>query len=326
MQQDVPEVVVDAALVEQLDDVESELRLDDLRDLPGLHPFERLAERLVEIGQRRRIHLAAAHHRTRVLRIHAGQVLELGGPRDDALAHVDQTFARALLGGGHRAREAGDLRIDILLGDGRQAVLRNRLVVALHLAGDDRHLADHLVLHGVGVGLLLVALAHVLADVEDGHVVLGLEPRDGALVGDHLLQLLLHARSDLGVVDLHRVDLRLVVEQFLGHEPFERLVHRVAVGGVALLTALRRELAGVVLHLRIEDRGASHHGDHLVEQHLPLLGERPRHAKQEQRRKDRFLQHAYRVIRSCRSPLRRRKSSPRRSPCPGRRAPPRACG
>ena len=312
-----------AALVQQLDDVESELRFDDLGDLSGLHVFERRGERRVEAGQRRGVHLTAAHHRSGVLRVHAGQVLELRRAGDDALAHVQQPFAGALLGGGHRLGKLGDLRVDVLVGDGRQAVFRNRLVEPLDLARDHRDLAHHLALHRVGVGLLLVALAHDLADVEDRHVVLGLQRRDRTLHVDHLLHLLLDAGHDVAVVDLHGVDLRLVVEQFLGHQRFERLVHRVAVGRIALLPALLGELARIFVHLGVEDRRTAHHGHHLVEHHLSFLRKGPCEQQDERRGQHTFFQHlgfVYRFLFNYLlfSPFHRRRSSPRRSPRPGR--------
>ena len=319
-----------AALVQKLDDVEAELRLDHLGNLAGAHLLQRRAECGVELFERRGVHLAAAHHRAGVLRIHAGEVFELGLARDHAFAHVDQPFARTLLGSGHRLGKLGDLRIDILVGDERQAVLRDRLVETLHLARNHRHLVDHLGLHGVGIGLLLVTLAHDLADVEDRHVVLGFELGDRAFGLDHLLHLLLDARHDVGVVDLHRVDLGLVVEQLLGHQRFERLVHRVAVGSVTLLTALFRQLARIVVHLGVEDRRSAHHGHHLVEHHLSFLRKGACEQQGERRGHHSFFQHlgfVYRFIFiRLSSVYRRRKSSPRPSPRPGRKAPPRARG
>ena len=314
-------MVETAPLVEHLNDVESELRFDDLRNLSGLHVFERRGKRRVETGERRRVHFAAAHHRSGVLRIHAGQILELGLARDDAFAHVQQTLARTLLGLRDRLGETGDLRIDILLGDGRQAVLVDRLVETLDLTRNDCDLAHDLVLHGAGVGLLLVALTHVLADVENGHVVLGFEPGNRSLGLDHVLHLLLDVRSDVAGIDLHRVDLRLIEEQFLGHQRFERLVHRIAVGGVPLRAALRRELARVIRHLGIENRGRTHDGDHLVEHHLLFLGESPRSEHGESRRHYTFFQHCVILYR-----LYFQKSSPPRSPRRGCTAPPRGCG
>ena len=206
-------------------------------------------------------------------------------------AHVDQPFARTLLGLRNRLGETGDLRIDVLLGDGRQAVLVDRLVKALDLAGNDRHLVDDRALHLLRIGLLLVALAHVFTDVEDGHVVLGLELRNGALHIDHILQLLLDGRHDAARIDLHRVDLRLVEKQFLGHKGFERLVHRVAVGGITLGTALGDELVGIFRHFGIEDRRGAHDGHHLVEHHLLFLREHPCSEQGESRPQHTFSQH-----------------------------------
>ena len=155
---------------------------------------------------------------------------EPGIARDDALAHVEQTFARTLLGLGHRLGELGDLGVDVLFGDDGQAVARKRLVVTLDLAGDDRHLAGHGALHLVGVFLLLETLPHHLTDGEDGHVLLGFEFGNRTLLLDHALHLLLDGRKDGAVVDRHGVDLPLVVEEFLRHEHLERLVARIAVG------------------------------------------------------------------------------------------------
>ena len=329
MQQDMAEVVELSALVQQLNDVESELRLDDLGNLAGLQPLQRPAERLVETRQRRGVHLAAANGRT-VLRIHAREALETGFARDDALAHVQQPLARTLLGLLHRLGELGDLRIDVLIGDQRQAVLRDRLVEAFDLARDHRHLVDHLLLHPAGIGLLLVALAEYLAEREDRHVVLGLQFRDRALQIDHLLHLVLDARQNAALVDLHRVDLRLVVKQFLRHQPFERLVHRVAVGGVALLPALLDELPRVLVHLGVEDRRPAHHGHHLVEHHLPPLGRCACGRNEDQCRQYTFFKHARLRLVSiwslrCPSPPDHRRS-PRRSPRRGRKAPPRDGG
>ncbi len=111
--------------------------------------------------------------------------------------------------------------VDVLVGDERQAVFRNRVVEALDLARDHRDLADHLALHGTGVGLLLKAALHHFADVEDRHVVLGLQRGNRPLLVDHQLHLVLDAGQDLGVVDRHGVDLSLLVEQLLRHERLE---------------------------------------------------------------------------------------------------------
>ncbi len=291
-QKDVPEMVVLALLIDELDDVEAELRFDDLRNLSGPQFLQRGAERRVEFDQPRRLHLAAAHHCTRILRVHAGQILELGVARDGALAHVEQPFARTLLGLGHRLGKLRDLRIDVLLGHRGQAVARERLVEPLDLARNDRHLVHHRALHLAGILLLLVTLAHDLANAEHGHVLLGFQQRQRPLLGDQTLQLILHGRENGPIIDLYRVDLRLVIEQLLGHQGFQRLVVRVAVGGVTLLTALLREHAGILVHLRIENRRTAHHGHHLVEHHLPFLG-RDACAQQRQRHEhDTFLEHA----------------------------------
>ena len=249
---------------------------------------------------------------------------------NDTLAHVDQPFAGALLGSGHRLGKLGNLRINVLVGDQRKAVLRNRLVKAFHLARDYRHLVHHFGLHRIGVGLLFVALAHDLADVEDRHVVLGLQQGDRPFGLDHLLHLLLDARHDVGIIDLHRVDLGLVVEQFLGHERLERLVHRVAVGGVTLLAALFGQLARIVVHLGVEDRRPAHYGYHLVEHHLPFLCKGACEQQGERHGHYTFFQHldfVYRFICLFLSLLfHRRKPSLRQPPQPGCKAPPRDRG
>ena len=163
----------------------------------------------------------------------------------------------------------------------------------LDLAGNDRYLAHDLALHGRGIRLLLIALAHVLADAENGHVVLGLELRDRPLGFDHILNLLFHMRGDVARIDLHRVDLRLVEEQFLGHQCLERLVHRITVGGISFGTALGRELPGILRHFGMEDGRRPYDGDHLVEHHLLFLRERPGPSNEqgESRPQHTFFQH-----------------------------------
>ena len=282
-----------AALVEQLDDMLSVAGLDDLRYLPRLHVLEGVGERRFQSVELGGIHLAAAHHRPGILRIHACQVLEFRLAGNDPFAHVEQALARALLGLRDRLGETGDLGVDILFGHGRQAVLVDRLVETLDLAGNDRHLAHDLALHGRGIRLLLIALAHVLANAENGHVVLGLEFGDRPLGFDHVLNLLFHMRGDVARIDLHRVDLRLVEEQFLGHQCLERLVHRVTVGGISFGTALGRELPGILRHFGMEDGRRPYDGDHLVEHHLLFLRERPGPSNEqgESRPQHTFFQH-----------------------------------
>ena len=98
-------------------------------------------------------------------------------------------------------------------------------------------------------------------------------------------------RGDVARIDLHRVDLRLVEEQFLGHQCLERLVHRVTVGGISFGTALGRELPGIFRHFGMEDGRRPYDGDHLVEHHLLLLRERPGNEQGESRPQHTFFQH-----------------------------------
>lgn len=210
--------------------------------------------------------------------------------------------------------------VDVLVADDGQTVLVGLAVETLDLARDDRHLADHFALHGRSVGLLLVTAAQILADGEDRVVHLRLDGRNRPFAGDHVLHLLLDAGHDVGLGDLHRVDERLIVEQFLHHQLFERLVHRVAVGGVALLAARFGQPPRGVLHLGEGDRRSAHDGHDLVQHHL--LGPHPEGADR-QRGTTQNLRKSHIVKSNC-SCL--RKSSPRLRPAPHRPAPPRASG
>ena len=315
--------VIEVALfVDELDEVEAVLRLHDLRYLPRFQLRKRVGEGLHEGLQRRRLHFAAVQRRT-VDRIDTRQQVELGVARDDAFAHLQQTLARAALGLVDRLGELGDMGVDVLVADHGQAVLVGLAVESLHLAGDDRHLADHLALHSRSVGLLLVAAAQIFTDIEDRVVHLRLDGRNRPFAGDHILHLLLDAGHDVGLHDLHRVDERLIVKQLLHHQLFERLVHRVAVGGIALFAARLGQPPRGVLHFGVGDRRPAHDGHDLVQHHL--LGPHAESAnRQRSTTQNPCKSHIVKSIKSNCSCS--RKFSPRLPPAPRRPAPPRANG
>ena len=148
-------------------------------------------------------------------------------------------------------------------------------------------------LHPLGVGPLLVTLAQHLADVEYGHVVTGLQLGDRTLLLDHPLEVLLDTLLDVEGADLHRVDDALIVEQLLHQQVLERFVEGIAVGSVALLPALGRQLRGVFVHFGLQDRRAAHHGDDPIEHHLPFLGGRHRRHSQQPRQQKTFPKHTF---------------------------------
>ena len=117
----------------------------------------------------------------------------------------------------------------------------------------------------------------------------GLQLGDAAGLLGHHRHLLVHARNQIGRIDLDRVDERLIVEQLLRQQRFERLVVGIAVGGVALGAALRRQLTGILVHLGVEDRRTAHHRHDLVEHHLPRLAPGAPDAQHEGREQQTFL-------------------------------------
>ena len=139
--------------------------------------------------------------------------------------------------------------IYILLADDGQAILVDAVVVLLNLAWDNRNLAYDLHAHGLCVCLLLVACAQHLAVGEDGHVLLGLQFGNTTCLLDKHLEVCLDAACDVCRVDGHRVYEGLVVEQLLLQECLECLVHGVAVGGVAHLSALVYKGLGILRNL-----------------------------------------------------------------------------
>lgn len=257
-------------LVDKLDKVESELRLHDLRHLPRLQLFERIGKRFHETRRLHRFEFAAADSR-RVYRIHAGEDGEFGFARYDAFAHVNKTFAGTTLGGIDSVGELGDMGIDILFGDNREAVLVDIAIVAFHFAGHDGYLADDLVLHGCGIRLLLETAAQKFADMVNRHVVLLFESGNRTRILDKCLYLRLDTLEDIAVVYRHGVDKSLIVEQFLHEQMFESLVFRVAVGRIALRPALLDQLTGELLHVGVRNRRIADHGNHLVQHHETFL-------------------------------------------------------
>ncbi len=273
-------------LVDKFDDVESVFGLHHLRQLPGLQRRQSVAERLGPLRQRSRGILAAVHGRSRVDRIESSQHGQGRLARNDALAHLQQTLLGALLGLGLRGWIFHDLSIDVLFGDQRQLLFRQLLIVTLDLARGDRDTAHHLALHRTRILLLGDALTQKLAEIEDSHMLLGLQFGDRALLGDHHLQLLLDARVDVAV-KRDRIYKSLTVKQLLLHEHLQTLVHRIAIGGEPLRAPMFDELIGVILHFGVENRRSAHYRHHAIEHDLPFLRRKRTRRQQDTRRQHR---------------------------------------
>ena len=91
-------VVAVLRLLHQLDDMEAELRLDDLRQLARLELARSLRKRRLPLRQGTVGQLAPSHRRPRVGRIEARQNRQRRLARDDTLTHLQQALTRSLLG------------------------------------------------------------------------------------------------------------------------------------------------------------------------------------------------------------------------------------
>ena len=284
-------------LVDQLNQVITVLRFDDLGNLSRLQIGQCVRKLPHEPVQRLGVQFAATDGRT-VHRIHAGHDVETGLPLDDALAHIQQPLLGALLGLLDRRRETGDLGINVLFGDSRQTVRIGLLVVTLHLAGNHLDFPYYGTLHSLSVCLLLVTLTQHFAHVEDRHMLFGFERGDRTRIVDERLQMGFHPLCDARIADIHRIDERLIEQQLLHQQLFERFVVGIAVRSVTLLAALFHQLARIFVHLRPEDRRSADDGHHAVQHHLPLLGGPCKNRQHQRCAKQNLLAHQFSIFSS----------------------------
>ena len=221
-------VVEVTALVNHLNNVQTELSLNNLRHLTRLKLLNCICKRLYPTLKRCRLKFSTAHCCT-VNRVHTSHSRELHLSGNNLLTHLKQTLTSTALCCLHTLRVLSDVCIYILLGNNRHLLLICTLVEALNLSRNNLYLVDNLVLHSGCIGLLLHLATHKLADVVDRHMALALKLKHRASLRGHLFNALLYTLYNVVCIDLNRVNQCLVVQQFLHKQLLQRLVHRVTV-------------------------------------------------------------------------------------------------
>ena len=205
-----------AALIDELDDVVSELRLYDLGDLLGVGkaPCD-VGEGGVELHLAHVVHLASLACGTGVLAVEDGERGEAGGTVLYALSVVAELFLHAvdllLLDVGMFGEE---LHFD-LRGDEGQRVLGHVLEEMAHLGGADLDVLRQMLAHECHGLVVLDEVVGLFADLRHRHAPVLFELLLGACGLHPLVDLRLDVAVDLVRWGVDAVNLCLVEEELL---------------------------------------------------------------------------------------------------------------
>ena len=251
-----------AALVDELDDVETELRLDNLRDFLRVGEVEgHIGEGRVENATAHIVHLATITGRAGVFAIETGQRLERRLALVHAVGIVAQLLFHAVDFGHVDARHLGDdLHLD---GGGHvgDAVGRQVLEIAAHLGRRDGDVLDKMLTHALGDELIAEVVAHGGANLRHRLLAILLELLHGAYLLHHVLDVALYLTGHLGIGHLDTVELGLVEEQLLNGY----LLGDGAVGVAAPAHTFHGRTDAFHFDLALQDGLVAHYPDHLVD-------------------------------------------------------------
>ena len=102
-------------------------------------------------------------------------------------------------------------------------------------------------------------------------MVSGFQFCDSPGILDKSLKMLLYPLRYVRYVHLHRIDETLIEQQFLSQQQFERLILRIPIRSISLLTTTGQQLPGILIHLRPENGGVPYYGYDSIQHHLIFL-------------------------------------------------------
>ena len=264
--QDMTHIDLVTTLLHQLDDMETELRLHNLRDLLRVGEIE-------GHGGKGGVQRCTAHEtqfttltgRSRVFGIEACQGLERRLALGDTFGIVAELVLHTVDLLGTDARGHGH-NLHLHLGRHvRQTVGRQVAEITTHIGRGHRDILDQLPLHLLDFLTVAELLTHLLTHLGNRLVLVFLQTLAGAIdhlqpVADLLFDLLRH----VVLSDLDTVDIRLMEEEFVDGNLFGDG----AVGVPTPLHAFQGSLHAQGLDIGLEDGLITHHPDDLVDDGL----------------------------------------------------------
>ena len=171
-----------ATLLDELDDMEAELRLHNLRYLLGVGEVKgHRSEGRIEHTTTGETQLTTSTGSTRIFRIETGQRRERGiatihtiGIFTELILHTVQLLDRDLW------RHLNDLHLH-LRGDKRQTVFRQILVITAYISRGDGDILNEFTLHPLHHLTVFQVLTQVTADLRQGLMTILLETFTGAV-------------------------------------------------------------------------------------------------------------------------------------------------
>ena len=205
-----------APLLHQLDNVETELRLYNLRYFIGVLQIERhVCESRVQISASRKRHFAAVDSRSAVFRIHTRQRGKAGFALRNTIGKVAQTFLYVLYFFQRNFRLLSDYLYLYLGRNIRNTVLRKVFEVTAHLGRRYLDFTDQFLLHFLYFQTLTRIVTQGFTNLAGGLIEILLHFFAGTDVGDVHIRHIVHTLDNFSFGNFNTVECGLMQKQLL---------------------------------------------------------------------------------------------------------------